>query len=98
MILGIYATLGVFLIIASRDPAAHWSLIWFAVWSDWPVCHDHPEGQMIGSGYITMTKITPTATRAIFSNFSRSTSVIVRSFQDLTSQSAFRLFVRLERP
>jgi hypothetical protein len=33
MILGIYATLGVFLIIASRDPVAHRSLIWFTVWS-----------------------------------------------------------------
>jgi hypothetical protein len=33
MILGIYATLGVFLIIASRNPMAHRSLIWFAVWS-----------------------------------------------------------------
>jgi hypothetical protein len=33
MILGIYATLGVFLIIASRDPLAHRSLIWFTVWS-----------------------------------------------------------------
>ena len=33
MILGIYATLGVFLIIASRDPIAHRSLIWFTVWS-----------------------------------------------------------------
>lgn len=33
MILGIYATLGVFLIIASRNPLAHLSLIWFAVWS-----------------------------------------------------------------
>ncbi len=33
MILGIYATLGVFLIIASRDPLGHRSLIWFAVWS-----------------------------------------------------------------
>jgi hypothetical protein len=33
MILGIYATLGVFLIIASRDPMAHASLIWFTVWS-----------------------------------------------------------------
>lgn len=33
MILGIYATLGVFLLIASRDPLAHRSLIWFAVWS-----------------------------------------------------------------
>ena len=33
MILGIYATLGVFLIFASRDPMAHASLIWFTVWS-----------------------------------------------------------------
>ena len=33
MILGIYATLGVFLMIASRDPLAHKSLIWFTVWS-----------------------------------------------------------------
>ena len=33
MILGVYATLGVFLIIASRDPLAHRSLIQFAVWS-----------------------------------------------------------------
>src|SRR5512133_581439 len=33
MILGIYATLGVFLMIASRDPMAHKSLIWFTVWS-----------------------------------------------------------------
>jgi len=33
MILGIYATLGVFLLIASRNPLAHASLIWFTVWS-----------------------------------------------------------------
>ena len=33
MILGIYATLGVFLLMASRDPMAHKSLIWFTVWS-----------------------------------------------------------------
>jgi len=33
MIVGIYATLGVFLIMASRDPRAHLSLIWFTVWS-----------------------------------------------------------------
>ena len=33
MILGIYATLGVFLIIASRSPMVHRSLIWFMVWS-----------------------------------------------------------------
>jgi hypothetical protein len=33
MILGIYATLGVFLLVASRDPLAHRDLIWFTVWS-----------------------------------------------------------------
>ena len=33
MILGVYATLGVFLIRAARDPLANLSLIWFAVWS-----------------------------------------------------------------
>ena len=33
MIIGVYATLGVFLLIASRNPAAHKSLIWFTVWS-----------------------------------------------------------------
>jgi hypothetical protein len=33
MIVGIYATLGVFLILAARDPLANRSLIWFTVWS-----------------------------------------------------------------
>jgi hypothetical protein len=33
MILGIYATLGVFLVAAARNPFAHLSLIWFTVWS-----------------------------------------------------------------
>jgi len=33
MILGVYATLGIFLLIASRDPLAHLSLIWSTVWS-----------------------------------------------------------------
>ena len=33
MIIGVYAVLGIFLIIASRGPAEHRSLIWFAVWS-----------------------------------------------------------------
>lgn len=33
MIVGIYATLGVFLFRAARDPLAHRSLIWFTVWS-----------------------------------------------------------------
>ena len=33
MILGIYATLGIFLLLASRNPSAHRSLIAFAAWS-----------------------------------------------------------------
>jgi hydrogenase/urease accessory protein HupE len=33
MILGVYATLGVFLLMASRHPAEHRSLIAFAAWS-----------------------------------------------------------------
>lgn len=33
MIVGIYATLGIFLIRASRDPIAHRSLIDFTIWS-----------------------------------------------------------------
>jgi hypothetical protein len=33
MLLGVYATLGVFLMFASRNPLAHLSLIWFTVWS-----------------------------------------------------------------
>ena len=33
MIAGVYATLGVFLLIASRKPEENLSLIWFTVWS-----------------------------------------------------------------
>jgi len=33
MIMGLYATLGVFLILAARDPLKNRSLIWFTVWS-----------------------------------------------------------------
>lgn len=33
MIIGVYATLGVFLLIAARDPDANRTLIWFTVWS-----------------------------------------------------------------
>jgi hypothetical protein len=34
MILGVYATLGAFLLAAARDPLANRSLIWFTVWSN----------------------------------------------------------------
>lgn len=51
MIQGIYATLGVFLLIASRNPAAHISLIQFTIWSSIvhagimaaQASHDHTE-------------------------------------------------------
>jgi hypothetical protein len=33
MILGIYITLGIFLLLAARAPRKHLSLIWFTVWS-----------------------------------------------------------------
>lgn len=33
MIVGVYATLGVFLLMAARDPLQNRSLIWFTVWS-----------------------------------------------------------------
>ncbi len=33
MIVGIYATLGVFLIRAAKNPMEHLSLIWFTIWS-----------------------------------------------------------------
>lgn len=33
MIMGVYATLGVFLLLAARNPLKHLSLIWFTVWS-----------------------------------------------------------------
>jgi Family of unknown function (DUF6632) len=33
MIIGVYATLGVILLIASRNPDEHKSIIWFTVWS-----------------------------------------------------------------
>jgi hypothetical protein len=33
MIIGVYATLGIFLILAAKNPLANASLIWFTVWS-----------------------------------------------------------------
>ena len=33
MIMGIYVTLGVFLVRAAKDPMANASLIWFTIWS-----------------------------------------------------------------
>ncbi len=50
MILGIYFTLGVFLLLASRDPLAHRSLIWFTVWSS--VAH----GAIMGAQSLAMSQ------------------------------------------
>jgi hypothetical protein len=33
MLIGAYAILGVFLLIASRNPSVHKSIVWFTVWS-----------------------------------------------------------------
>lgn len=33
MLIGVYGTLGVFLILASRNPQSNLSLIWFTIWS-----------------------------------------------------------------
>lgn len=33
MILGVYAVLGIFLLLAARNPMQHRSLLWFTVWS-----------------------------------------------------------------
>ena len=33
MIIGVYATLGIFLMLAARNPLANLSLIWFTIWS-----------------------------------------------------------------
>jgi hypothetical protein len=50
MIMGVYATLGVFLLLASRNPLAHRSLIWFTVWSS--VVH----GVIMGWQSLTMSQ------------------------------------------
>jgi len=33
MMVGLYFTLGIFLLLAAKDPRRHRSLIWFTVWS-----------------------------------------------------------------
>ena len=50
MILGIYFTLGLFLLLASRNPLAHRSLIWFTVWSS--VVH----GVIMGAQSLAMSQ------------------------------------------
>jgi hypothetical protein len=55
MLLVIYVTLGIFLLMASRNPLRHGSLIWFAVWSS--VAH---------GGIMTLQAIHESAERAHF--------------------------------
>ena len=50
MIMGVYATLGVFLILAAKNPLAHASLIWFTVWSS--IVHG---GIMLGQAIVDET-------------------------------------------
>ncbi len=52
MILGVYATLGVFLLIASRSPAEHRSLIAFTAWSS-----------LVHAGIMTVQALRNTAER-----------------------------------
>jgi hypothetical protein len=57
MILGIYITLGVFLLLAAKDPLKNLSLIWFTVWSSFvhggimllqAVVYPHELGHLLG--------------------------------------------------
>ncbi len=52
MVLGVYATLGVFLVLASRNPVQHRSLILFAAWSS-----------LVHSGIMAVQAIRDTAER-----------------------------------
>jgi hypothetical protein len=57
MIIGIYITLGIFLILAAKDPLKNLSLIWFTVWSSFvhggimlvqALVYSHERGHLIG--------------------------------------------------
>ncbi len=57
MIVGIYATLGVFLLLAAKDPKQNLSLIWFTVWSSFvhggimliqAIVYAHEIGHLLG--------------------------------------------------
>ncbi len=51
MLMGVYATLGVFLIRAAKDPLANASLIWFTIWSS--IVHG---GTMLVQGIVDETE------------------------------------------
>ena len=76
MILALYATLGIFLLRAARDPLRHLSLIWFTVWSSvahgavmaWHALRDpaergHLPGDVLGLGLVAvlLAVLTPRA-------------------------------------
>lgn len=57
MIIGIYATLGVFLLLAAKNPKQNLSLIWFTVWSSFvhggimlvqSIVNEHQLGHLMG--------------------------------------------------
>lgn len=57
MIVGIYATLGIFLLLAAKDPLQNLSLIWFTVWSSFvhggimliqAIVEEHEIGHLLG--------------------------------------------------
>jgi len=59
MMLSVYATLGVFLLIASRRPSAHRSLIAFTAWSS--LAHGGLMGAQAYRGVIERTELTGVA-------------------------------------
>jgi len=80
MIIGVYATLGLFLIMAARNPLAHLSLIWFTVWSSVvhggvmmvqafisPMDHGHLMGDVPALFIVAavLAVLTPRGTRAL---------------------------------
>lgn len=57
MIVGVYATLGIFLLLAAKDPLRNLSLIWFTVWSSFvhggimlvqALAYEHELGHLLG--------------------------------------------------
>ena len=60
MMMSLYATLGIFLLLASRNPSAHHSLIAFAAWSSF--AHAAVMGVQTSLGFIARREIFGVAT------------------------------------
>jgi hypothetical protein len=60
MMMSLYATLGVFLLLASRNPSAHRSLIAFAAWSSF--AHATVMGVQASRGFIARRELLGVAT------------------------------------